>query len=365
MKKKNLVVSVVGARPQFIKAAVVSRALEAAGIEEILVHTGQHYDYGMSEVFFRELDIPEPRFNLGIGSGAHGYQTGLMLEALETLILDARPAAVVVYGDTNSTLAGALAAAKLAVPVVHVEAGLRSFNTRMPEEINRVLSDRIATLLLCPTRTAVENLAREGITNGVHLVGDVMYDAALYYEKHAPDVSATAAAAFGSKGFYLATIHRAENTDDEARLEAIVTALDMQPRPVLLPLHPRTKKRLAELGLSPSGAIRIVDPVGYLEMVALERAARVVLTDSGGIQKEAYFHRTPCVTLRDETEWVETVEAGWNILAGADAVTILAAPRWFESHPPRGACDAFGNGHAGDAVVEILAQFIKSGAPVA
>jgi UDP-N-acetylglucosamine 2-epimerase len=355
------VLSVVGARPQFVKAAVVSRALAAAGVRETLVHTGQHYDYGMSDVFFRELDIPQPAVNLGVGSGPHGRQTGLMLQAVETTILDREPALVVIYGDTNSTLAGALAAAKLHVPIAHVEAGLRSFSMRMPEEVNRVLADRISSILLCPTMTAVENLKREGIRDGVENVGDVMYDAALYYRGRTPELARTAAASYGEKGFYLATLHRAENTDDPARLEAIFTALDILDRPVLLPLHPRTRGRINQLGIRPMYSLRIVEPVGYLEMAALERSARVILTDSGGVQKEAYFHGTPCITLRDETEWVETVECGWNILAGADAVTISAAVMFFEKHPPKGLCDAFGDGHAGEKIAAAVRRFIGGG----
>jgi UDP-N-acetylglucosamine 2-epimerase len=358
--KRETVLSIVGARPQFIKAAVVSRAFAEAGVAEILVHTGQHYDYGMSEVFFRELEIPEPARNLGIGSGPHGRQTGLMLQAIETAILEFEPALVVIYGDTNSTLAAALAASKLRVPIAHVEAGLRSFNMRMPEEVNRVLSDRVSTLFFCPTPTAVRNLKREGISEGVREVGDVMYDAALFYAGRAPQIERTCAARFKEKGFYLATLHRAENTDDPARLEAIFTALDILDKPVVLPLHPRTKRRLAELGFIPQGSLRLVEPVGYLEMVALERAAAVILTDSGGMQKEACFHGTPCVTLREETEWVETVEAGWNILAGADAVTISAAVMFFKRHAPKGAIDAFGDGTAGAKIAETVKRFVGS-----
>jgi UDP-N-acetylglucosamine 2-epimerase len=346
--------TVVGARPQFVKAAVVSRALAAAGIDEVLIHTGQHYDYGMSDVFFKELGLREPDRNLGVGSGSHGRQTGLMLGRIEAACLEVKPDLVVVYGDTNSTLAATLAAVKLQIPVAHVEAGLRSFNPKMPEETNRVLADKVSKLLLCPTKTAVENLAREGITGGVYDVGDVMYDAALFFAGRAPEIGGTIARKYGAKGFYLATLHRAENTDDPARLEAIVTALGVLDRPVILAAHPRTKKVLAASGIKPSGALEIAEPVGYLEMVALERAARVVLTDSGGMQKEACFHGTPCVTLRDETEWVETVEAGWNILAGADAVTINGAVMFFEKHPPRARCDAFGDGHAGEKIAAIL-----------
>lgn len=352
------IISVVGARPQFIKAAVVSRALSARGVQEAIIHTGQHYDYGMSELFFEELTIPEPAENLGVGSGGHGRQTGAMLEALEESFIRRRPALVVIYGDTNSTLAAALAAVKLHIPTAHVEAGLRSFNMRMPEEINRILADKISSLLFCPTPAAVENLAAEGITDGVHLTGDVMYDAARFYARRAPELSQTAAGDLAEKEFYLATLHRAENTDDPRRLEDIFAALDALPLPVVMPLHPRTEKRLSELAIKPSGSIRIVEPVGYLEMVALERAARLVLTDSGGMQKEALFAGTPCVTLREETEWVETVEAGWNVLAGADGGKIAAAVRHFQSremtHPPQ----LYGDADAGGKIVSLLESYL-------
>lgn len=352
------IAGVVGARPQFVKAAVVSRALEAAGITENLVHTGQHYDYGMSDLFFAELRIPAPAVNLGIGSGPHGAQTGAMLEALEKYFVETRPAMVLVYGDTNSTLAAALAATKLHIPVAHVEAGLRSFNMRMPEEVNRILCDRVSDLLFCPTPTAVRNLSNEGMREGVSLSGDVMYDAALFYAGRAPEIAQTAAADCARDGFYLATVHRAENTDDPVRLAGIFAALEALPRPVVLPVHPRTRKKLAELGMAPGGAVKLVDPVGYLEMVALERAARVVLTDSGGMQKEALFHRTPCVTLRDETEWVETVEVGWNVLVGADPDRIRDAVEHFESvtlpEPPA----LYGSGNAGELIAHLVSSHL-------
>jgi len=352
------IASVVGARPQFIKAAVVSRALDKSGADEFIVHTGQHYDYGMSQLFFRELAIPEPRLNLGIGSGPHGRQTGAMLEALEKVFIDTAPRMVLIYGDTNSTLAGALAAAKLHIPLAHVEAGLRSFNMRMPEEINRMLADRISSLLFCPTETAVENLRREGVTDGVQMCGDVMFDAALFYAGRAPTLSETAAGDLVENEFYLATVHRAENTDDPERLKNIFAALGSLPRTVVLPIHPRTRGRIGELGLEPGGALRIVEPVGYLEMVALERAARVILTDSGGMQKEALFHGTPCVTLRDETEWVETVEAGWNVLAGASPDNIRAAVERFDSGGPGEPPRLYGDGDAGARVARTLNAFI-------
>lgn len=348
------IVSIVGARPQFIKAAPVSRVLRQQHAE-VLLHTGQHYDHNMSAVFFEELGIPEPDYNLGIGSGPHGQQTGQMLEAIEKVLLDQRPDWVLVYGDTNSTLAGALAAVKLHIPVAHVEAGLRSFNRRMPEEHNRVLTDHAADLLLCPTETAVENLAREGITRGVHNVGDVMYDAVLHNIGIAGKRSTVLRRlALKSGGYLLATVHRAENTDDPSRLAAIVEAFGAVQEPIVFPAHPRTRSALGASGLSVPANVQLVEPVGYLDMLLLEKHARLILTDSGGVQKEAYFFAVPCVTLRDETEWVETVEAGWNVVVGADPQRIAAAVR---SLRPSGAPpEVFGDGRASERMVEIIAQ---------
>lgn len=318
MKK---IVTIVGARPQFIKAAAVSRVLRSSpGTTEILVHTGQHYDSNMSEVFFDELEIPQPDYHLGIGSGTHGSQTGKMLEAIEAVLIQEQPNWVLVYGDTNSTLAGALAAAKLHIPVAHVEAGLRSFNRQMPEEINRVLTDHSSDILFAPTETAVKNLLHEGIAEQrIHLVGDVMYDAALYYGAKADTHSQILSnLGLSPKGYILATIHRAENTDDSLRLQAIFQGLIQvaQEIPVVLPLHPRTRKALERenLFLEVSKSLVIIEPVGYLDMVMLEKNACLIATDSGGVQKEAFFYRVPCVTLREETEWVELVEMGWNCL---------------------------------------------------
>lgn len=317
--------TVIGARPQFIKAAVVSRALAVhhPNVREILVHTGQHYDANMSDVFFEELDIPKPDHHLGIGGGSHGRNTGRMLEALDDLMARERPDWVLVYGDTDSTLAGALAAAKLHIPVAHIEAGLRSFNRRMPEEINRVLTDHVADLLFAPTELARSNLRHEGIPEAkIHVVGDVMYDAALYYKGRARKPQWFDA--LGVESFALCTIHRAENTDDPLRLRGILDGLARAGTAIVLPLHPRTRKQMAEFGLDLPRNVLVVDPVGYLEMVWLEKNSRVVITDSGGVQKEAYFHGKPCVTLRDETEWVELVEEGANVLVGADADRIAA-----------------------------------------
>ena len=341
--------SVVGARPQFIKAAPVSRVLRRKH-EEVLVHTGQHYDDNMSDVFFRELDIPEPDINLGVGSGPHGAQTAGMMTGIEKVALDVKPDWVLVYGDTNSTVAAALVAAKLHIPVAHVEAGLRSFDRRMPEEINRVLTDHVSDLLLCPTETAIRNLAREGIDRGVHLVGDVMYDAFLFnLETARKRESVVKQLGLAPGGFALATLHRAENTDDPERLSAVLAGIEQSGLQVVLPLHPRTRSRLT--GDLPS-RIRILEPVGYLDMLNLEADAEVIVTDSGGVQKEAYFLDKPCVTLRDTTEWTETVEAGWNVLAGWDAVQIAEAMRTFRPkgvHP-----DLFGDGHAAEQIADLL-----------
>jgi len=326
------VVTIVGARPQFIKAAALSRAIRddfARRIEEVLVHTGQHFDANMSAVFFEELGIPHPRHNLEISGGTHGAMTGRMLEAVEAVLMQEKPDWVLIYGDTNSTLAGALAAAKLHIPVAHVEAGLRSHNMRMPEEVNRIVSDRISTLLLCPTQTAVTNLASEGIFKGVHNVGDVMYDVALYYRDKAREQSKVLESlGLAANDFALATCHRAENTDDPERLKNILEALSTVAAelPVVLPLHPRTRKLVIENGLGHLlQPLKITEPLPFLDMVALEQSARLILTDSGGVQKEAFFYGVPCITMRDETEWVETVELGMNQLVGASKVGIQKA----------------------------------------
>jgi UDP-GlcNAc3NAcA epimerase len=310
------IVTIVGARPQFVKAAVVSRNISMIeGISEVLVHTGQHYNANMSDVFFEELDIRKPDHHLGIGGGTHGQNTGRMLEAIELVLLQEKPDWVLVYGDTDSTLAGALAAGKLHIPIAHVEAGLRSYNRCMPEEINRVLTDHASSLLFAPTITAMNNLEVEGIWGDkVYLSGDVMYDAMLYYQ---PKYRKPVTLSHLLPGFTLCTIHRAENTDDPSRLAAIIRILNSisETRPVIIPLHPRTAnaiKKLSEIKLSDS--VYIIDPVGYLEMNWLLANCSVVITDSGGLQKEAFFHMKPCMTLRDETEWVELVIAGYNML---------------------------------------------------
>lgn len=362
------ILTVVGARPQFIKAAVVSRAIakynkEASDrehIEELLVHTGQHYDDNMSDVFFREMQIPKPSYHLGIGGGTHGAMTGRMLEALEGLLVKERPDLVMVYGDTNSTLAGALAAAKLHIPVAHVEAGLRSFNMNMPEEINRILTDRVSQWLFCPTETAVKNLEKEGATHWpkaqVHNVGDVMYDAALFYRERAkPGKLVSELLNNNEESFYLATIHRQENTDDPKRLKNIIDALEemAEQMPVIVPLHPRTRKHLAELDLNIKRMI-IVEPVGYFDMLCLLDNCRAVFTDSGGVQKEAYFFQKPCITLRDETEWVELVDHGFNVLAGASKELILKAESNINNFDFNKGISLYGDGDAGSKIVNHL-----------
>lgn len=355
------IASIVGARPQFIKAAAVSRELRKAH-QELLIHTGQHYDYRMSQAFFDELEIPTPDVNLDVGSGSHGAQTAAMLTGLEEIFVREAPDRVLVYGDTNSTLAGALAAAKLRIPVAHVEAGLRSFNRGMPEEINRVVADHIADQLFCPSPVAVKHLAAEGITQGVHCVGDVMADV-LRWARQGMDAPSRVLASLdlAPGGYALATVHRAENTDDSERLAGIVAALTALGEPVVMPLHPRTRHALREsTGLGDTSGpeplagsnVRCIEPVSYLEMMRLVRGARLVLTDSGGLQKEAYWLKVPCLTLRDETEWVETVDQGWNTLVGASAETILERAKNFRppaDHPP-----LYGDGAAAEKIILLL-----------
>ena len=346
------VLSVVGARPQFIKAAPVSRQLRRQH-QEVLLHTGQHYDHGMSQVFFDDLGIPMPDVNLGIGSATHGRQTGQMLAGIESVLLEKQPDWMLVYGDTNSTLAGALAAAKLHIPVGHVEAGLRSFNRAMPEEINRVLTDHIADLLFCPTETAVSNLAVEGIVAGVHDTGDVMLDAVLHHASVAEERSTILdGLALEPRSYLLATVHRPRNTDRTENLRAILEALSQAGETVIFPVHPRTSKMMHAEELSVSASVRLIEPVGYLDMLQLERSARLIVTDSGGVQKEAYFLAVPCVTLRQETEWVETVEAGWNMLVKADKERILESVRG--SSAPATHPEVFGDGHAAEKIVHLL-----------
>ena len=415
--------TIIGARPQFIKAAAVSRAIamhnklasDAPRVSEVIIHTGQHYDDDMSAIFFRELEIPTPAYNLGIGSGRHGTQTGQMLAGIEDILLKEKPDWVLIYGDTNSTLAGALAASKLNIPIAHVEAGLRSFNRRMPEEINRVMTDHLSTLLFCPSQTAVDNLRAEGIppdglclapyesfakpcptgnavipakagiqchqelwgfrvkpgmtgggimqrspyssrlTPHVFIVGDVMADAFQFAAaKLSQKSDVLQRLKIEEKRYYLATIHRAENTDDQQRLYNIMNAFSKiaEKEIVILPLHPRTKKLLGNKISMFNPALRIIDPVGYFDIVALQKSALMILTDSGGMQKEAYWSKVPCITLRDETEWVETIETGWNVLAGADYDRIIQAVGTIKpqmEQPP-----LYGDGHAAEKIIEAL-----------
>lgn len=386
------IATIVGARPQFIKAAALSRAIsefnrsllckgpEASKrrIREILIHTGQHYDYLMDRVFFEELEIPEPHYHLGVGSASHGRQTARMLEGLEEVLEKERPDLTIVYGDTNSTLAGALAAAKLHLPVAHVEAGLRSFDRHMPEEINRVLTDHLSTFLFCPTETAVRNLAKEGIKDGkatvVRKVGDVMYDSILRYSRLA-DQKATVLKDLGfepeatgqgvevpKRSYYLATLHRAENTDDPKRLRSILSALDEIAKgvPVILPLHPRTKKRIEAQHLtSKTRRLTIIQPVSYLNMLQLEKHALAILTDSGGVQKEAYWHGVPCLTLREETEWVETAISGRNLIVGTNKEQIIETLKTLqEVRPKRRDEGLWGSGKAASEIIRELARRI-------
>jgi UDP-GlcNAc3NAcA epimerase len=346
-------VTVLGARPQFVKAGPLSRALRARATE-ILVHTGQHYDAGMSDVFFEELALPRPDHHLGIGSGTQGAQTGAMLAAIERVLEDEQPDAVIVFGDTNSTLAGALAAAKLQLPVAHVEAGLRSFNRRMPEEVNRVLTDHVSTWLFAPSATSAALLAEEGLREGVHVVGDIMRDAV---EEHLPRALARAGVvdrlSLEPRGFVAATIHRAENTDDRGRLSALVEALGSLDQRVVLPLHPRTANRVAEYRIHVPASVSVVEPLGYLDMLALVASAACIATDSGGLQKEAYYAGTPCITLRTETEWTETVDAGWNMLCEPTPDALRAAVIHMSSPRPP-APPLYGDGRAAERITELL-----------
>lgn len=357
------IVTIVGARPQFIKAAAITRLIledYADQIIEVMVHTGQHFDKNMSSIFFEELDIPEPKYNLEISGGQHGAMTGRMLEAVENVLLVEKPDWVLIYGDTNSTLAGAIAASKLHIPVAHVEAGLRSFNMRMPEEINRIIADRISKLLLCPTNTSVQNLNKESLFDGVHLVGDVMYDVSLFYRARALERSnILKKMELTDSGYVLTTCHRAENTDDPSRLKNIVDALAKiaEDIPVILPIHPRTHKLLEKnCLLDRLQQVMLVDPLPYLDMVRLEQSAKVILTDSGGVQKEAFFYGVPCVTMRDETEWIETVDAGWNTLTGADTEAIIQAFLASETPPKKTAITPYGEGNASELCLKAILE---------
>ena len=364
------IATIIGARPQFIKAATISRTIAqhnrsgaTPAVEETTIHTGQHYDDGMSAVFFRELEMAKPTYNLEIGghdaascppiSSSHGRQTGRMLMAIEEVLLKEKPDWVLIYGDTNSTLAGALAAAKLHIRIAHVEAGLRSYNRLMPEEINRVATDHLSQLLFCPGQTAANNISAEGITEGVYITGDVMADALQFAStKVSAHSDILARLELQPQGYLLATVHRAENTDDTQRLKNILSAFAALHEPVVFPAHPRTRKFLQEAGYQPPENVKLIDPVGYFDIIALEKSARLLLTNSGGMQKEAYWLKVPCITLRDETEWSETVELGWNILTGADRDRIIETVRDFKAptdHPP-----LYGDGKAATHCLKAL-----------
>ncbi|WP_218946415.1 non-hydrolyzing UDP-N-acetylglucosamine 2-epimerase [Acinetobacter sp. YH12134] len=353
------ILTVIGARPQFIKASVVSAAIEkTAGLSEEIIHTGQHFDANMSNIFFDQLGIPKPHYQLDINSGSHGSMTGRMLEAIEKICLESKPDRLMVYGDTNSTLAGALAASKLHIPVAHIEAGLRSFNMRMPEEINRILTDQVSDILFCPTETAVKNLKNEGFESKpvqVLNVGDVMQDSSMFFAERA--VKGEALKAVPESNFIVATLHRAENTDDPVRLKAIVDALNYIHKnilPVVLPLHPRTQKVVKSLGLKLE--MLVLEPVGYLEMIWLLKHCNAVVSDSGGVQKEAFFFKKPCITMRDQTEWVELIENGVNVLAGADTQKIIDFTQAMLNKTIEDPSNLYGGGKASQNIANVLAS---------
>jgi UDP-GlcNAc3NAcA epimerase len=353
------VVSIVGARPQFIKAAMLGRQFRLLGVQESIIHTGQHFEANMSDIFFREMEIPKPAYQLDIHTLSHGAMTGRMLEGIEKALQVEKPDGVVLYGDTNSTLAGALAASKLRIPIVHVEAGLRSFDMTMPEEVNRVLTDRVSSILFCPTETAVNNLKREGFDHMPARIvnsGDVMYDAALYYEDKA-QLKSDILRRIGTKKFVLATIHREENADSPEKLRSIIAGLNEIHKqiPVVVPLHPRTRNILAQQYILPN--FIIIDPVGYFDMIMLLKNAELVITDSGGVQKEAFFFGKQCITLREQTEWIELVEKGFNVLVGSDSRRLIAAFNSFSTQESDFSANLYGNGHAAKAIAEIIQKF--------
>ena len=355
MKKPMKIVTIIGARPQFVKASVISKALRNAGHTEILVNTGQHYDDNMARIFFEEMGIPKPDYNLGVGSGSHASQTASTLVGIEKVLFIEKPDFIIVFGDTNATVAGALAAAKLHIKIVHIEAGLRSYNRDMPEEINRVVTDVLSDFLFVPTQVAQDNLHREGITSGIHIVGDVMVDALMTYTKIAEKKSHILhELKLEKEKFLLMTIHRPSNADHDERLLSILKEVSKIDRPVIFPVHPRSRSRVEKLISQTDGNIRVIDPVGYLDMMMLEKYASTIITDSGGVQKEAYIHKTPCLTVRGETEWVETVSDGWNYIVGdqLEKISILSknfpeALEW-NSH--------YGDGKSSEKIVQILEE---------
>jgi len=343
------IATIIGARPQFIKSATISRIFRNYNdINEIIIHTGQHYDENMSEIFFNELKIPKPNYNLEVGSESHGKQTAMMLEKIEAILLKEKPDWVLVYGDTNSTIAGALAATKLHIKIAHVEAGLRSFNRKMPEEINRIATDHISDVLFVPTQNAMNLLANEGIVERAVLVGDVMYDAILYNQKLA-DEKYKLSDITNLNNFYLGTIHRPSNTDNLVRLQYIFSAFSELDLPIILPLHPRTQKIIKKIKYSKN--VKIIEPVSYLKMIVLLKNCKKVLTDSGGLQKEAYYLHKPCITMRDETEWIETLENNWNFIVGADKDLILEKVKNKEFGKQK---DYFGDGKAAEKIVDFI-----------
>lgn len=353
------IITILGARPQFIKAGAVSRVIaENKDIEEIIVHTGQHYDKNMSDYFFNQLEIPKPKYMLSLGGSTHGAMTGIMMRDLEEIFINEKPDFVMVYGDTNSTIAGALTASKLHIKVAHVEAGLRSFNMKMPEEVNRILTDRISNILFCPTDVAIENLKKEGFENFDITViknGDVMQDAAIFYSEKSEEISSIIEdLGLEANNFVLTTCHRAENTDDEQRLTAIFAALDEinNETPVVLPLHPRTKKFMEQFGIQTN--IKLIEPVNYFDMIKLLKNCKLVATDSGGLQKEAFFFAKPCITMRDETEWVELIEGGFNVLVGAEQDKIVSAYKKLGSFATNFEKDLYGRGKASQIIVDEL-----------
>lgn len=355
------ILTVIGTRPQFIKACMLSNKLATEReIEEIIVHTGQHYDKNMSDIFFTQLNMPKPHVNLHIGSSSHGKQTGQMLAALEEIMMQVNPNVVLVYGDTNSTLAGALASSKLHIPLAHVEAGLRSFNKKMPEEINRVVTDHLSHLLFCPSHTAALHLKKEGITDGVYVTGDIMYDAIVHFKHFAFTQSTILQALSLTKdNYYLSTIHRAENTNDKDRLTAILQALQQVDKEVILPLHPGTKRKINEFSLHEfisSAPIQVIEPLSYFDMVAVVAHASAVITDSGGLQKEAYMLQVPCITVRDETEWIETVQSGWNHIVGANKEKIVQTLSQLQR--PTEYPSLFGDGHTAKHIIHILKKYM-------